>query len=760
MSVINEENTSDKDTVSGAVEHVTYRNEENGYTVCQISREVENGETEIVTLVGIMPTVNVGETLKVVGKWSFHRTFGRQFSVEYFEKQLPTSEAAILQYLSSRAVKGIGPKMAVKVVAAFGENTFEIIEKDPARLATIPGISLAKAKSISESFKEQFGVRAVMMFCRDYFGPSTAVKIYKRWGGAAVDMMKNDPYILCDEISGIGFEKADKVAKSLGIDETSPQRIRSGILYVLNYNARHNGHTLVPKDRLVELSCALLDVDASDCRDAIDVLCDKGKAVCERIGGRDCVYLKAYHDAEYYIKDKLDMLEAVCEPEEQKRAEELISATEARLGIAYDAMQRKAILHSLIGGVLVLTGGPGTGKTTVIKGIMDLFTSLKKSFVLAAPTGRAAKRMTEATGHEARTIHRMLEMVYKDEGEPSFMRDVNNPLDEDLIIIDEASMIDTLLMSSLLKAIRPGSRLILIGDSDQLPSVGAGNVLCEILRSERYRTVVLKKIFRQAGESLIVTNAHAINSGEDPELFCKNNDFFFIPREDDKAIADTVAQLYVHRLPKKYGSDLYGQIQVITPSHKGAAGTEALNVLLQKALNPPSPRKRERRFRETVFREGDRVMQIKNDYDITWERSGETGCGIFNGDIGTIISVLGDDECMLIDFDGRLTRYDFTMLDELEHAYAITVHKSQGSEYPYVIIPIYNCGDRLLTRNLLYTAVTRAQSMVVLVGQAPLVHQMVQNNRQTKRYTGLRYILASSENIYAKKEEQNDTEGA
>ncbi len=752
MAVINEEGKLDKDTISGAVEHVTYRNEENGYTVCQISREVENGETEIVTLVGIMPTVAVGETLNAVGKWSFHQTFGRQFSVEYFEKHLPTSTSAILQYLSSRAVKGIGPKTAVKIVAAFGENTFEIIEKDPARLATVQGISLDKAKHISNSFKEQFGVRAVMMFCRDYFGPSTAVKIYKRWGGSAVDMMKENPYMLCDEISGIGFEKADRVAKSLGIDGSSPQRVRSGVLYVLNYNARQNGHTLVPRDRLVELSSALLDVDSVECQNAIDVLSDKKRVVCERIGGRECVYLKAYRDAEYYIKDKLDMLEAVCERQSAERAEELINATEARLGISYDVMQRRAIMHSIVGGVLVLTGGPGTGKTTVIKGITDLFKSLKKSFTLAAPTGRAAKRMTEATGYEAKTIHRMLEMVYKDDSEPSFMRDSNNPLDEDLIIIDEASMVDTLLMSSLLKAVRPGSRIILIGDSDQLPSVGAGNVLSEILRSERYRTVVLKKIFRQAGESLIVTNAHAINAGEDPELFSKNNDFFFIPREDERAIADTVAQLYVNRLPKKYGSDLFGQIQVITPSHKGAAGTEALNILLQRAVNPPSPRKREKKFRETVFREGDRVMQIKNDYDIIWEKDGEEGCGIFNGDIGTVISVLGDDECLLIDFEGRLTRYDFTMLDELEHAYAITVHKSQGSEYPYVIIPIYNCGDRLLTRNLLYTAVTRAQNMVILVGNAQLVHQMVQNNRQTKRYTGLRYILSSSENVYAKKE--------
>lgn len=736
-----------KERVSGVIEHITYRNEENGYTVCHISEE-DKADSEIITLVGIMPMVKVGETINAIGKWSFHQTFGRQFSVEYFEKHLPTSTSAILQYLSARTVKGIGPKTAVKVVGAFGESTFEVIEKDPERLATVPGISLQKAREISESFKEQFGVRAVMMFCRDYFGPATAVKIYKRFGGAAVDMMKENPYILCDEISGIGFEKADKVAKSLGIEENSPQRVRSGIIYVLNYNASQNGHTLVPRDRLVELTAALLGVETELCDDAIDVLLFKKKIAVEKVGSRECVYLARYRDAEHYIKDKLDMLEATCVKCDSDEAETLISKIEAKLGITYEGMQKKAILHSLLGGVLVLTGGPGTGKTTVIKGIIQLFSEMKKTFILAAPTGRAAKRMTEATGYEAKTIHRMLETMYKDDKEQSFARDSDNPLDEELVIVDEASMIDTLLMSSLLKAIKPGSRLILIGDADQLPSVGAGNVLSEIIHSERYRTVTLKKIFRQAGESLIVTNAHAINSGEDPELFSKNNDFFFIAREDENAIAETVAGLCVSRLPKKYKADPFSEIQVITPSHRGSAGTEALNIMLQRYLNPPSQKKREKKYREIIFREGDKVMQIRNNYDIIWSRDGEDGYGIFNGDIGVIISVLYDDEAMLIDFDGRMTRYDFTMLDELEHAYAITVHKSQGSEYPYVIIPVYNCGDRLLTRNLLYTAVTRAQSMVILVGEAQLVHRMVQNNRHVKRYTGLKYILAEDDNRY------------
>ena len=758
MKDIREDKITNEDSVSGVIEHITYCNEENGYTVCQIMHEIDGKPDELITLVGIMPMVKVGETLKAVGRWSFHQTFGRQFAVDYFEKQLPTTVSAILQYLSSKTVKGIGPKTAVKIVAAFGESTFEVIEKDPERLSTIPGISVTKAKEISQSFKEQFGVRAVMMFCRDFFGPATAVKIYKRWGGAAVDVMKDNPYMLCDEISGIGFEKADKVAKSLGIEGNSPQRVRSGIIYVLSYNANKNGHTLVPRDRLVELTSVLLSVEKEDCDSAIDVLEYKKKVVLEKIGGRECVYLTKYHEAERYIKTKLDMLEATCDKITDEKADELIDKAERMTGIVYDKMQRKAISHSLLGGVFLLTGGPGTGKTTVIKGIIELFSQLKKTFVLAAPTGRAAKRMTEATGFEAKTIHRLLEMVYADDKEPHFMRDQNNPLDEDLVIIDEASMVDTLLMASLLKAIRPGARIVIIGDCDQLPSVGAGNVLSEILRSERYRTVILKKIFRQAGESLIVTNAHAINSGEDPEIFSKKGDFFFIERPDDQAIAMAVAQLCVKKLPAKYGAEVLYQTQVITPSHKGAAGTDALNILLQKALNPPSAKKREKKYRDAVFREGDRVMQIKNDYDIMWEKDGESGCGIFNGDIGTIVSVQYDDECLIIDFEGRVTNYDFTMLDELVHAYAITVHKSQGSEYPYVIIPIYNCGEKLLTRNLLYTAVTRAQTMVILVGRPEIIHMMVQNNRQTKRYTGLRYILADPYNEFEIKRDDGEYE--
>ncbi len=745
-----ENSNAEKETITGTVEKISFRNEENGYTVCRITSKSKEYEGVAVTLVGIMPMLKVGEIISAEGRWGFHRQYGKQFEVEYFEKQYPTDSAAILQYLSSKTVKGIGPATAAKIVAKFGENTFDVIENHPKQLEIINGISASKAKEIAESFRQQKEFRAIMLFCRDMLGPATAMKIHKRWGGRAIDIMRENPYMLCEEITGIGFEKADKVARSLGLEGNSPQRVRSGIIYVLTYNAAANGHTVLPKDRLISLSATLLSVDSESCEDALDVLTDKKKTVKRTVDGRECVCLEKYMKAENYIKDKLDMLAAVFRKSSESDYLSIIGQIEKESGIEYDKMQRRAIKYSQESGVLLLTGGPGTGKTTVIKGIISLLKHRNKSFILAAPTGRAAKRMTEATGEEAVTIHRMLEMVPNDEKGHYFARNSDNPLTEDTVIVDEASMIDTLLMEALLRSVKPGSSIIIIGDANQLPSIGAGNVFSELLHSERYNTVILKKIFRQAGESLIVTNAHAINSGEYPELYSKSGDFFFIEKENEEEIAKTVTDLCVRRLPKKFGEDAITGVQVITPSHRGAAGTEALNIMLQKALNPPRAGRREKKHRERIFREGDKVMQIKNDYDIEWQKNGEIGCGIFNGDIGLIISVLVEDEVLLIDFEGRLTRYDFTMLDELEHAYAITVHKSQGSEYPFVIIPIYNCTEKLLTRNLLYTAVTRAQKMVILVGRAKLVSAMVDNNRQTKRYTGLGEILSDGENVYEK----------
>lgn len=724
--------------ITGTIEHVIYQNEENGYCVC----EVASDNDELVTFVGEMPFIGVGETVKAVGKWVFHPSFGRQFKVEYYEKELPASESAILKYLSSRTIKGIGPVLALKIVGQFGIDTFDVIENHPDWLADIPGISRKKADEISADFKAQFGLRSVMMFCREFCGPATAVKIYKKWGSGSIDIIKRNPYILCDEISGIGFEKADVIAHSLGIDNYSHERILAGIKYILSYNANKNGHVFIPRDKLTEAAVQMLNTDEVQSENAVEELLLDGSIVQTEFEKHKCIYLKAYYDAEKYIVTKLDLLDKLCPRLDAGDVGRFVMMIERELGIQYAAMQKKAILNSVNNGVMVLTGGPGTGKTTVIRAVIRVFEQLGFKIALAAPTGRAAKRMSESTGREAKTIHRLLEMEYSGETRAVFRRNENCLLEESVIIIDEASMIDTLLMSSLLKAIKPGAHLLLIGDADQLPSVGAGNVLNDIISSGYFNTVELKEIFRQASQSLIVTNAHAINSGEYPELSTKNNDFFFLPRADDEATAQTVAELCSRRLPKSYGEDVIGGIQVITPSRKGGAGTEMLNRRLQAVLNPPSENKKELRVRDIVFREGDKVMQIKNNYDLQWSNDEKEGLGIFNGDIGIIEEIDRKNECMKLVFDDeRRVDYDFSLTDELEHAYAITVHKSQGSEYPIVIIPAYNYTARLLTRNLLYTAVTRAQKMVIVVGREQVVQGMVDNNRQTKRYTGLEYLF-------------------
>ncbi len=725
--------------LSGMIEHVVYRNEANGYAVCDLAVS----ENELVTVVGIMPFVAEGEQITAMGKWEMHQSFGRQFKIEYYEKQLPSDKAAILKYLSSRSVKGIGPVTAKKIVERFGEDSFDVLENHPDYLTDIPGISPKKAAEMSENFRQQFGVRSVMMFCRDFFGPATAVKIYKRWGVAAVDIIKQNPYVLCDEIYGIGFERADRVARSLGVEQNAPERLQAGIKFLLSYNAQSNGHVYIPEDKLLAASAQMLGAEEEEAAAAYRSLVAGGQVVAVKMGGRRCVYLKSYYDAEKYTAAKLTLLSDACVTISAENVEIFVDQIEQNEGIRYAAMQRKAIKTAINSGVMVLTGGPGTGKTTVIKAVIRVFELLGYDFVLAAPTGRAAKRMSEATQYEAKTIHRLLEMEYAAGEIPKFKRDETNLIEEKVIIIDEASMVDISVMAALLKAIKPGSRLILIGDIDQLPSVGAGNVLHDIIESEQFDVIHLKEIFRQAKESLIVTNAHAINRGELPELTQKDSDFFFITRDSDEAIARTVADLYVNRLPKTYGAKIREEIQVITPSHKGSAGTGMLNILLQKALNPPQARKDEKKKNERIFRVGDKVMQIKNNYDLTWTREDDSeGSGVFNGDIGVITSLSLQDESLTVDYDGKKVVYDFTLLEELEHAYAITIHKSQGSEYPVVIIPLYQCAPRLLTRNLLYTAVTRAQNMVVLVGHREIVKQMVENNYQSKRYTGLKHLLS------------------
>lgn len=722
------------ETLEGTVEGIIFSNEENGYTILDIL--IEKGE--VVTAVGVMPYVGEGETLKVYGKWVHNPKYGRQFAVSDYEKVMPADASSILRYLASGAIKGIGPKTAQRIVDTFGDDTFDVIENHPDWLSQISGITPKKARNIGEEFQKSAGMRSTMMFFRDYFGAALTIKIYKKWGSRSVELAKKNPYILCEEIDGIGFDKADSMARSLGFSNDDMDRACSGVLYMMTNKISHNGHSCLPEEMVIKGACELLSIDAESIKAAISLLYKQNKLRAVNYDGVKFVYERGSYDAEKYIARKLDLLDKMCASLDARDMQAFIEREERKSGIKYAPLQKKAISASLESGVMILTGGPGTGKTTVVRALIEIFDSMGFDVALAAPTGRAANRMSEATSREASTIHRLLEMDFSESTKGCFSRDENNLLDEDVIIIDEASMIDQWLMCSLLKAIKPGARLIIIGDSDQLPSVGAGNVLRDIIAGNRFSTIRLNEIFRQASESLIVTNAHAINRGEMPDMDQKNKDFFFLPRSSNRDIALTVADLCKNRLPKAYGTKATANLQVISPSRKGEAGTENLNVLLQQTLNPEQFGKKEYKYRQITFRQGDRVMQIKNNYDLQWQKNDSTsGYGIFNGDIGVIFEIDFKEQYMDIVFDDRSVRYDFSYLDELEHAYAITVHKSQGSEYPIVIIPAYRAPEMLLSRNMLYTAVTRAQRMVIIVGDRDIVKTMVENDRQSLRYTGL-----------------------
>lgn len=732
--------------LSGSIERVIYSNEENGFAICELATESD----EIITITGTLPYIGEGDTVTVSGKWVHNPKYGRQFRVDQCEKELPADQASILRYLSSGAVKGIGPKTAQRIVEEFGEDTFSVMEKHPEWLATIKGITAKRAREIGEEFREQTGLRNAMLFFRDFFGAAATVRIYKRWGSGAVELARNNPYILCEEIEGIGFERADRMAAKLGLEKDSPDRIAGGIRYLLTYNAMQNGHVCLPEKKVLEGAAALLGVELPKITGVLGDLIAEGKLKVRNTPSARLIYDRKQYEAEEYLASKLTLLDRLCPRMETANIDSLIRREEAGSGVKYAALQRKAISNALENGVMLLTGGPGTGKTTVVRALLHIFQSMDFEVALTAPTGRAAKRLSESTSHEAKTVHRLLEYGGDETGgHAGFHRNEKDLLDEEVIILDEASMVDTMLMYALLRAIKPGARIILIGDADQLPSVGAGNVLHDLLASEKFSTVRLTEIFRQAMESRIVTNAHAINRGEMPCLDDKDNDFFFLPRSNDSVIADTVAQLCAIRLPRSYGELAVGGVQVITPSRKGETGTENLNRILQQAINPPTPEKREHPFRELIFREGDRVMQVRNNYELEWSRSdGSYGIGIFNGDIGIVETISNRGEYLEVRYDEKLARYDFTILEELELAYAITVHKSQGCEYPIVVLPI---GDHtppmLLSRNLLYTAVTRAQKIVILVGSRDALRRMVENHRQTMRYTGLCYRLAEERNV-------------
>ena len=721
------------DKVSGVVENVVYRNENNDYTVFEVVDE----ENRLFTAVGIIPMVSEGETVVLEGQWIYHKEFGKQFSFVSYEKSLPKEIDGIIQYLSGSTIKGVGPITAIKIVNRFGMDTFDVIENHPEWLTDISGITRKKAAAISESFRAQNELRGVMMFFKDYMGTGEITKVYKKLGASAVGIVKENPYLLCQGDYGIAFDKADSMAASFGFSPDCDIRIASGMNYVLKYNASVNGHTCLPREKLIGATADLLSVSVSDVESRIDGFIENGDIVSFKMLDEELIMTPEVNYREEYIAKRIKSLAKEVIQLSSMDISSLIQKVELRLGVKYADRQREAIFRCMNGGVTIITGGPGTGKTTVVRGIISIFNDLDLKTALAAPTGRAAKRMSEATGEEAKTIHRLLEMEKGVNDELKFNRNSRNPLDERVIIVDEASMIDLSLMSSLTEALKRGTRLILIGDSDQLPSVGAGNVLEDLISSGAVDVVRLTEIFRQSKESLIVTNAHRINNGEAPMLNVTDNDFFFVRRENEREIADTVADLITKRLPKTYGDSIREQIQVISPSKKGAGGIELLNNELQARVNPKATFKKEKTSHGVIFREGDRVMQVVNNYEIEWEKNGIGGFGIFNGDIGVIESIDLKNEVINIWFDDRYVRYDFDNLDELELSYAITVHKSQGSEYPVVIIPMYSCPPMLMTRNLLYTAVTRAKRMVILVGRSDIPDRMVKNNREVLRYTTL-----------------------
>lgn len=730
-----------KDTVTGVVEAVIYQSPEGSYTVC----ELEDSNGEPVTLVGSMPMVSEGMHIRAFGEWGNHPTYGRQFKCEYFEQEMPDSEGDILRYLSAGNVKGIGPKTAIRIVERYGTETFDVIENHPDWLSEISGISAAKAAQIGESFRENAGARAVIMYCRNICSPAVSMKIYKKWGTSAVERIRQNPYSLCHSIGGIGFRKADELACSIGIPADSPDRVEAGLYYILEEEARRGGHTCIPEETLLGYAADLLCVDPGLIRVVMTDMLAKRKLGANAVDGVDFIFAPRYYKAEMNIARKLTELSRLCPVISRNDVGEFIAHLEMTTGISYAPMQKNAIAAALEHGVMILTGGPGTGKTTVTKALLSIFDSMGMECALAAPTGRAANRMSEATSHEAKTIHRLLETGFREGGDEEnvFMRDENNLLEEDVFIVDEVSMIDALLMDSFIRAVKPGARVIFIGDSDQLPSVGAGNILADLIASESFCTVRLTEIHRQADASLIVKNAHAVNAGELPVSGDKNSDFFILRRSSDADVAATVTDLCTRRLPVAYGEDITKNIQIITPSKKGAAGTEEVCRVLQTVMNPPSTDKREVLRGTTVFREGDRVMQVKNNYTIEWEKDGHNGMGVFNGDIGVIDAIDTAAGEITVNFDGRRATYEMTELDELELSYAITVHKSQGSEYPVVVIPVYGCAPMLLNRCLLYTAITRASKLCIIVARGDCLERMVQNDSHAARCTGLCRQLAS-----------------
>jgi exodeoxyribonuclease V alpha subunit len=722
--------------IEGAVSAVIFQNEENGYTILKLDVHGEE-----VTVVGPMAGVAPGEYLSIRGRWTRHPTYGPQMKAEVVDRRLPQSMKEIFHYLSSGAIKGVGKTTARLIIEAFGEEALTVIEEDPEQLTKIKGITKKRARQIGEVFRQQMGTRRLMEFLTEHQLPLELAALLRRaYGDVALEVVKANPYLLVNEEFEVEFSQADALALSLGVGQSDPLRLEAGLLFELAHNNYSNGHTFLPRRKLVEATSVLLEVSGELLEDCLETLIRRGEADCERVASQEAVYLPALYEAETYIAQRiLEMSRAELLPPEG--LDKLVRRIEREQGLSYALQQREAVELAAGRQVMLLTGGPGTGKTTCLRGVLSLFEMMGLDTALAAPTGRAAKRLGELCNTEASTIHRLLETGFDPHtGKLVFTRNSYDPLKADAVIVDETSMVDVPLMAALLDALGDDCRLVLVGDPDQLPSVGPGALFADLIRSGAVPTVRLTEIFRQAAQSAIIRNAHLINRGQVPDLRRNEGDFFCLARRDPAEVLDTIVDLCRRRLPERMGIPA-DQIQVLSPTRRRGTGTKALNQVLQAALNPPLEGKGERRFGDWVFRAGDRVMQVRNNYDILWREEGGTdsGMGMFNGDIGVIRSI--EKEIITVDFDGKVVEYAPDMLGELEPAFAVTVHKAQGSEYRAVILAALEGAPFLMTRGVLYTAVTRARELFIVVGDPAAVAGMVNNNRQTRRYSGLRARL-------------------
>ena len=725
------------ETIDGTILSLIFHNEENGYTVLRLV----TGDGEMITVVGCIPCAAPGESLIATGVWMTHPTHGQQFKAEQVERHLPTTETEILSYLSSGVIKGVGPATAQRLVERFGVDTLQVLEETPERLERIKGITAKKAREIGESFRYQTGMRRLLEFLsRNDLPLALAMRLYRRFGLEAAEAVRRNPYLLVDDFYGVDFSTVDAIALGLGFDGGSQRRVEAAVLFELSHNL-NNGHVFLPREKLLSAAQQLIGADIDQAERALDDLVERRAVVVDRVGKVEGCYLSRLYQAEAYVAAKLRAMLS-CRPDVGTDIAAVIDRIQAQQGITYAPAQRQVVELAATEGVLLLTGGPGTGKTTSVRGVVAMFERLGMDVALMAPTGRAAKRMGELTGREAQTIHRMLGMTYDEQtGEVTFSKNEKDPLEADAVVVDEMSMVDLPLMQALLAALRPETRLVMVGDPDQLPSVGPGNVFSDLIRSGAICTVALTEIFRQAQRSAIVRNAHAINAGAPPDLASNQGDFFFLCRRDPQRLVDTVVDLCQRRLPENMGVEP-GQIQVICPTRRGPWGTVELNRRLQAALNPPAPEKGEKAWGDLVFRTGDRVMQTKNNYDVVWERpDGTVGAGIFNGDVGQVVEVDPSGELLTVAFDERKAVYTADMLSELDMAYAITVHKAQGSEYPCVVLACMRCAPSLMVRGVLYTGITRARELLVLVGDDGAVRQMAANDKQQRRYSGLRRRL-------------------